>query len=71
MSQPWIIGVDDLTVPEPNITLAGCSTVSGLDLMRLKWHEFRDLIEQGQRVVEMIDGKSIDAMTRAARESVT
>ena len=69
MSQPWIIGIADLTVPEPGVTISG-SVIGDLDI-ELDWCEFRSLIEQGQRVVEMIDGKSLDAMTRAARESVT
>ncbi len=54
MSQPWIIGVDDLTASEPVVSLRGCDIVA-----IIKWHEFRELIEQGQRIVEMIDGQRL------------
>ena len=67
MSQPWIITVDDLTVPEPRVRILSDLPVD----FSMPWCDFRDLIEQGQRVVEMIDGKSLDAMAKAARESVT
>ena len=68
MSQPWIITIDDATEPEPTITLKG-SPVD--DDIELNWYDFRELIAQGTRIVEMIDGKSLDAMSKAAKESVT
>lgn len=66
MSQPWIIGVDDLTVPEPKVRIDGPDFDGPMT-----WHEFRELIEQGQRIVEMIDGRKLDASIKTAKESVT